>query len=144
MARTWVLVADEARARLFRAESRIGPLEEDHDFVNPAERLPEHELGADAPGRVVGPGGRQHAFGGDDGMREHESERFAAELTRRLKKGREHGEYERLYLVAPPKFLGALRKSLDAQTAALLVDSLDKDIVRKEAGEIRGHLPKRL
>ena len=144
MGHTWVLVADEARARLFRADRRIGPLAEDHDFVNPAERLPEHELGADAPGRVVGPGGRQHAFGGDDGMREHESQRFAAELARRLKKGREQGAYERLYLVAPPKFLGALRKALDAQTAALLIDTLDKDIVRKEAGEIREHLPKRL
>ena len=144
MASTWILVADEARARLFRADRRTGPLEEDLDFVNPAERLPEHELGADEPGRGVGPGGRQHTFGGEDGMREHESGRFAAELAERLRKGREHGHYERLYLVAAPRFLGTLRKALDEQTAAMVVDAIDKDVVRNKPDEIRAHLPHRL
>ena len=144
METTWILVADEARARLFRAARRTGPLEEQSDFVNPVERLPEHELGADEPGRVVGGGGRQHSYGRDEGMREHESQRFAAELVEHLRKGREQRQYQRLYLVAAPRFLGILRKALDEQTAALVVDTLDKDIVRKRTDDIRRHLPKRL
>lgn len=71
---TWILVADAARARLFRIERPRGPLIEEADFVHPGERLPEHELGGDDPGRVRGPGGCQHAPGPDEGKRVHEAE----------------------------------------------------------------------
>lgn len=144
MERTWILVADEARARLFSAARRTGPLEEESDFVNPAERLPGHELGADEPGRVTGTSGHQHAYGADEGMRAHESQRFAADLAGHLRTGREQGRYQRLYLVAAPKFLGMLRKTLDEQTAACVIDTINKDIVRKKTADIRRHLPKRL
>ncbi|MDZ7749219.1 MAG: host attachment protein [Halofilum sp. (in: g-proteobacteria)] len=141
---TWILVADEARARLFRVERPRGPLLEEADFVNPEERLPEHELGADEPGRVRGPGGKQHSYGPDAGMRAHEAERFAGELAKHLRQGREQGRFRRLYLAAAPHFLGALRHALDQHTAALVVDSYDKDLVRHTAEDIRGHLPYRL
>ncbi|MDX1609211.1 MAG: host attachment protein [Halofilum sp. (in: g-proteobacteria)] len=141
---TWILVADEARARLFRVERPRGPLIEEADFVNPEERLPEHELGADEPGRVRGRGGRQHALGGEDGRREHEAERYADDLASHLRAGREQGRYRRLYLVAAPRFLGTLRRRVDEQTLALVVDSLDKDLVRQDADGIRKHLPYRL
>lgn len=144
MERTWILVADEARARLFSAARPGGPLAEEGDFVNPSERLPEHELGADEPGRVAGGGGRQHTYGREEGMRAHESQRFAADLAAELRKGRERGQYQRLYLVAAPKFLGTLRKALDEQTASVVVDAIDKDIVRKKVEDIRRYLPKRL
>jgi len=141
---TWILVADAARARLFRIDRPRGPLEEEADFVNPAERLPEHELGADEPGRVRGPGGKQHAYGRDEGMRMQEERRFAQDLIKQLRAGREQGKFRRLYLVAPPQMLGILRDMLDEHTSALVVESFDKDLVRHTAEDIRGHLPERL
>lgn len=141
---TWILVADAARARLFRAEGPRGPLTEETDFVNPAERLPEHELGSDEPGRVQGRGGKQHAYGTVEGPRAHEVARFADQLAKHLRAGREQGQFRRLYLVAAPHFLGVLRHELDEQTAALVVESYDKDLVRHDTDDIRDHLPYRL
>lgn len=141
---TWILVADGARARLFRVERPRGPLIEEADFVHPEERLPERELGSDDPGRAAGPGGRRQALGPDEGRRQHEAQRFAAELAHHLRAGREQGRFRRLYLAAAPHFLGALRRALDEHTAALIVESYDKDLVRHDATDIREHLPYRL
>lgn len=144
MESTWILVADAARARQFRVERPRGPLIEEADLVHPEERLSERELGADDPGRVRGPGGRQHALGAEDGKHEHEAARFAAEVADFLRKAREADRFRRLYLAASPHFLGALRHELDADTAARIVETWDKDFVGMRADEIRKHLPERL
>lgn len=144
MEQTWILVADAARARLFCVDRPRGPLEELADFANPAERLPEHELGADDPGRVRGPGGTQHAYGRDEGLRMQEERRFAQDLAKHLRAAREQGRFRRLYLVAAPQMLGILREVLDEHTSALVVASFDKDLVRHAVEDIRGHLPERL
>lgn len=141
---TWILVADAARARQFRIERPRGPLIEEADFVHPEERLPERELGTDDPGRVRAPGGQRHALGRDEAKRVHEAERFAAELAKHLRAGREQGRFRRLYLVAAPHFLGALRREIDEHTAELIVASFDKDLVGLDAADIRRHLPERL
>lgn len=117
---------------------------EEADFVNPEERLPEHELGADEPGRVRGRGGRQHALGGEDGRCEHEVERYADEPAEHLRAAGSRGKFRRLYLAAAPRFLGTLRLRLDEQTLALVVENFDKDLVRLGADEIHKHLPYRL
>ena len=145
MQATWILVADAARARVFRIERPRGPLIEEQDFVHPEERLPEHELGSDGHGRVRGPGGRQHSLGPDEGaLREREAGRFADELVVALREGREGDRFRRLYVVAPPRFLGVLRCRLDAATAERVVAEFDKDLVRHDAASIRRHLPERL
>lgn len=144
MESTWVLIADAARARQFRVERPRGPLIEEADLVHPEERLSERELGDDDPGRGRGPGGRQHALGGEDGKHEVEAERFAGEVAEFLRKAREADRFRRLYLAASPNFLGALRHELDADTAARIVETWDKDFVGMRADEIRRHLPERL
>jgi protein required for attachment to host cells len=141
---TWILVADAARARLFRVERPRGPLIEEADFVHPEDRLPEHELGSDDPGRVKGPGGMQHSLGPDEGLKEKEAGRFAHDLAHHLRAGREQGRFRRLYVVAPPHFLGVLRQHVDEHTLALVIESFDKDLVRHGAEDIRKHLPERL
>lgn len=144
MESTWVLVADAARARQFRVERPRGPLIEESDLVHPEERLQERELGSDDPGRVRGPGGRQHALGGEDTKRETEATRFAAEIAAFLREAREADRFRRLYLAASPHFLGALRQALDAGTAERIVETWDKDFVGMRTDEIRRHLPERL
>ena len=53
---------------------------------------------------------------------------FARELAARLRQARVANTFERLVLVAPPKFLGLLRAQLDDPTSARVVGSLDKDL----------------
>jgi protein required for attachment to host cells len=44
--------------------------------------------------------------------------------------------YKRLVLVAPPRFLGLLRSSLDGPTAQLVMVSLDKDLAASKKSEL--------
>lgn len=145
MEKTWILVADEARARLFTVERPLGPLKEQADLVNPPERQPEHELGSDEPGRGSsgGPAGG-HRLEPNETIREGYAHRFAHEIGQRLKQARVNGEMERLYMVAAPQFLGTLRHELDRPTASCVVQSINKDLVGHRADAIRGHLPERL
>lgn len=141
---TWILVADAARARLFTVERPRGPLQELADFVNPVERLREHEIESDDRGRIVAPGGGRHAVGDDKSPKAEYARRFADELAEHLRHGRTRGEYRRLYLVADPRFLGELRSRLDAPTERLVVAAIDKEISRRDPADIRRHLPERL
>jgi hypothetical protein len=47
---TWVLVADAARARIFKWSDFQGPLEEVQDLLNPEGRLKDGELASERPG----------------------------------------------------------------------------------------------
>ena len=145
MEKTWILVADEARARLFTVERPRGPLKEQADLVNPLERQPEHELGTDEPGRgsAGGPSGR-HALEPRQDIREYYANKFAHDIAQRLKQARVTGQMERTYLVAAPQFLGTLRHELDRSTAACVVQTINKDLVGHRADDIRSHLPERL
>ena len=141
---TWILVADAARARLFTVERPRGPLQELADFVNPEERLREHDIEADDRGSVAGPGSRRHAFGENKDPKAEHARRFADELAEHLKQARTRDEFRRLYLVADPRFLGELRATLDEQTQRLVVAAIDKEISARDPADIRRHLPERL
>ncbi len=144
MEATWILVADSARARLFTIDRPRGPLAETAAYVNPQDRLRERDLGTDAPGRGSGSNGGRFAVGHEDGHKAHYAEQFARELAQMLEKGRQAGEYVRLYLMAAPNFLGAIRRFLGPHTSGCIIDSYPKDVVRERADVIRGHLPYRL
>lgn len=141
---TWILVADSARARLFSVDRPRGPLAEHADYVNPADRLREQDLETDAPGRGAGRNGARFAMGGDEGAKAHYAERFAKELAGVLHHGRVAGEFARLYVMAAPNFLGALRRVLDGPTAQCITAAFPKDVVREKPDAIRKHLPYRL
>ena len=76
----------------------------------------------------------------NEGPHERVVATFARELANRLQQGRVRNEYQRLVLVAPPRFLGLLRSSLDAPTAQLVVGSLHKDLAAKKEAELVEHL----
>jgi len=88
--------ADEARARLFTVDRPRGPLSEKEDLANPPERLPEHELGSDEPGRGSsgGPAGG-HRLEPQETIRETYSRTFARDIAQKLKQARVQGETRR-------------------------------------------------
>jgi protein required for attachment to host cells len=141
---TWILVADSGRARLFEVDRPRGPLAETAGYVNPADRLREQDLETDAPGRGSGKGGGRFAMRHEEGAKAHHAERFAKELAQVLRTGQREGRYRRLYVMAAPNFLGALRGVMDPGVAGCVVGSFAKDVVREKADAIRGHLPYRL
>lgn len=144
--RIWVVVADSARARLFRSEHANGELTEVRDFLNPEARMAPHELVSDREGRVSvgGDTARRHGVGDDDVTQPTLRRRFAAAIADELGRLRCKGELTRCYLVAEPKVLGELRTALDAATAECVAGTISAGLVKHSVKDIRQSLPYRL
>ena len=61
-------------------------------------------------------------------------------LADQLQHARVTNQFERLVLVAPPRFLGLLRSSIDSPTTRLIVGSIDKDLATSTEAELAKHL----
>ncbi|MGE5385298.1 MAG: host attachment protein [Betaproteobacteria bacterium] len=145
MAKAWVVVANSTTARIFLAETPMGPLLELKTLCRPESRLREQDLVTDAPGSAADSGGPgKHAVEVRDGAKWHEAIRFAEELAAELETGRQQGKYHSLCLMAEPAFLGVLRERLSAGTTALVRTAVNKNLTRHNPQEIRQALPDRL
>jgi protein required for attachment to host cells len=71
---------------------------------------------------------------------EHQVELFAKRIGEHLEKARNEHRYDRLCLVAPPRFLGALRKELTREVQKLVAEELPKDLSALSARELEDYL----
>jgi protein required for attachment to host cells len=139
MARTWILVAHDAGARVFENEGPGKGLELVEEFEHPEGRARAQELVSDRPGRSFRKNSgdpRRASMSQSEGPHERVVSDFARTLADRLQDGRVQHLYERLVLVAPPHFLGLLRAALDRPTSQVVQGSLDKDFAAVEASEL--------
>jgi protein required for attachment to host cells len=144
-ATTWILVADSSAARVFGANEPTGKITELESFTHPEGRMLARELTSDLPGRAFDSAGQgRHIMESEVGPRQQEAIEFAKFLARRLDKARVLRELERLIVVAPPDFLGLMRKALSEETQRLVVFELDRNLVRQSPTDIRARLPERL
>jgi len=149
MSARYILVADASRARLFR--ERAGhELQLVRSFEHAESRARTRDLTSDANGRKpVGPpvgaqyGGRAVSLGAgrpgvapDTEPKEVEAEKFARELASAVEPVLQD-QGARLVLMAPPHFLGLLKHALDANAAKRIELTLDKDLTRADAREVR-------
>jgi protein required for attachment to host cells len=128
MKTTWIIAADSSRARVLQVADRER-LVEVESLTNPEGRLQNREINTDAKGRFSGPD-RPGGHSSDDEERtvDHYNELFAKRVGDYLDKARTDQRFEQLVLVAPPKFLGALRKELGKEVGKLVADELPKDL----------------
>ena len=145
MTMIWVMVADSSRANLYSTNSPIGALQEVESFDHPASRQHVQDLTSDQPGRAFDSGGQgRHAMEPRTDPKQHEAITFAKELGKRLETAATQHRFDRLVLVAPPAFLGLLRKELGTATRKLIGAEIDKDLAGLDATALRDHLPDRL
>jgi protein required for attachment to host cells len=129
MATTWIIAADESRARVLQVAGREQRLIEIEDMINPEGRQQDRELQTDAEPRFSGrPGGGPASDRETQGAVEHSARVFAREVGRYLDKARNEHRFDELVLVAPPKFLGTLRKELGKEVEKMVADELPKDL----------------
>lgn len=148
METTWIVTADEARARIFSQSGAGQPLQEIEDMVDAEGRMQAADINTDrldptAAGKSVhGTGGALPGklYQPAQTPEAHEAEKFARDLARVLLKARQEGRYDKLVLAAAPKFLGVLRQQLDPQLAALLTRQIDKDYTHSSAHQLREQL----
>ena len=137
MQKTWVLVADRSRARIFAIQTPKGELHELEDLVHPEARAHERDLTSDRPGRSSD----RHALGTTNSARDQQAAAFAREIALRLDEARTQGSLERLVLVCAPDLLGLLRKALSAPLGKLVIRTVDKNLAQQDAVAIRKLLP---
>lgn len=129
MNKTWVVAADTSRARIFVSDKPISELEEIRTLSHPEARLHEGDLISDTTEGE--PDERKHA----------DADRFAAHVCATLEAGRKSGEFDKLYLVAAPNFLGKLRKHQSNALKQVLAGEVNKNLAAHKPADIRKQLP---
>ena len=138
----WIVVADASRARIFSAKNRNGNLDEVAGFLHSASRQKGRDLESDAQGRAFDSGGQgRHAMGKESSYSEHEAEVFARELCAEIDQACHSDRFEKLYLIATPRFLGHLRTHLGGQAKKRVAGEVTKDVVNHASDDIRQQLP---
>ncbi|MGZ4993555.1 MAG: host attachment protein [Methylobacter sp.] len=141
---TWILVADNTRARIFTAETPSSPLEEIEDLSHTEGRLHDREITSDLPGKIKGTGQAGHAYEQPTDPKKHEIDNFAHRIAQYLEEAHNANRFEQLMIVAGPSFLGLLRTHLPERVKKLVRFELDKEITLLSAADIRQHLPQYL
>jgi len=124
----WVLVADGCRARVL-VRTCPGAAWREH-----LERF--RREGAERPRLVSGPVGPEQEAGA------RAEAAFAARLAQGLELGARGGQYQRLILVAPSRFLTHLHLVIGEAAREKLCGSLDRDLTRWPAPEIVSEIEK--
>lgn len=135
---TWIVVASQSQARLFRYMGLKSGLKLIEKIQHPEGRLLDRELGGDRPGRSfssVGHGGRS-AYSEEHGPHEEVALDFARALAEKLRAAHGRNEFSALMLVAESRFLGMLKSCLDEQTSKALVATLDREYHQKSSSEL--------
>lgn len=141
MGKTWVVVADSSRARLFEQDRPRGPLQEIKDLANPRGRMKGSDLLSDSPGRAFdSKGAGRHAMSATTDVRRHEAEVFAAEIASQLDNARTGNKLQSLVIFAPPEFLGLLRDKMNEPTRELVSRTINKDLVSLKPQDILKYL----
>lgn len=140
MTTTWVLVANASRANLYANHGPHKGLELVKDYQHAASREKSLEMTSDRPGRYETDGGAHGAFAPTTDPKQHEEDKFAAELAHELEAGRTSNSYTRLILVASDPFMGKLNKHLTAHVRALTTDTVEKDYTQITEQELASHL----
>jgi len=136
---TWIVIADEGRARILAMREPGTDLAELEEMTDAAAHADNADLRRDAYGRRsgadLGMGGNAMASAGEEKL-DHEAELFARRVAERLAQAHAQGRFEHLRIAAAPRFLGRLRKVLDPQVAKTVIDELDKDLLQLSRREL--------
>lgn len=138
---TLVVVANSSFGRLYKAVNNHA-LTELETWEHPESRLHDQDLVSSKPGRAfdsMGPG--RHAMETQVSPKTHEFHVFAKEIAHHLDKAVEKGEIKKIYIAAPPSFLGILRQRLSNNVTALVAGEIGKDFTAMPTDQIREYLP---
>jgi protein required for attachment to host cells len=136
-----VLVGDGARAVFFRNTGTVKQPAFVAERVLEQSNPPTHEQGTDRPGRRAG--------GDSDTLRSaieptdwHQlaEDRFASDIADALYRLAHANRFQRLIIVAPPKVLGTLRKSLHKEVVERIEAEVPKELASYDVSRIQREL----
>ena len=139
--RTWILIADGARARVLQPKGSDHEMIEVEGLEFSGDHAATHEIVSDRQGRSFssqGPG-RSAMEAHSDPHRELKAT-FAHHLAEILARELSAGHFHRLILVAAPATLGDLRGALSDAVQKTIVGELASDLTKTPNNQIAGHL----
>ena len=145
-----ILIADQAEARSYEVAEIGGAMRRVGEMKNPKARLHNRDLVSDRPGRVfdhaAGEGQRRgavahHAVGGEETPKRHDALAFASHIVQSLQSARHAREFDRLVIVAGPRFMGLLRAAVPGHLSDIVVAEVTKDLVHEADDKILSYLP---
>ena len=141
MTATWILSANRSSASLFESDWPGKSMRRIQDIPHPQGRMQNKDIDTDKPGRVFDSFGEgRHSTSPKQEPTEHIAQQFALELAELLNKGRLTNAYDKLVLIAEPKFLGVLRAALDKNTESLVSQTVNKELLDVKEQDLAEYL----
>jgi protein required for attachment to host cells len=144
----WVVVADEAIARILTTNDTPGLLDPLEALTDPAAHTKEGELGVHDAGRRGMAMPNERSRNGDraggaglttsagEGNQHLEARDFAKRVAAHLATALQQKRYTTLRIAAAPRFLGLLRQELHANVKAVVVDEMDKELTHASDDDV--------
>jgi protein required for attachment to host cells len=139
--RTWIVVADGAKARILLYTTRLKGVQQlpNSEFHDP--HLSTHELVTDRQPRVhESVGAARHAVEPRIDPHKQREEQFLARLAAHLERAEQHGEFEHLVVVAPATALGDLRKEFGPQLQKRIFAEITHDYAHQSNDYVYQHI----
>lgn len=137
--RTWTVVADASRARIFETNGTKDELKEVRTLVHPASRSKTSELVSDRAGRIS-KGAGHSAMDARTPAHEVQANEFAAILADEMDKALEQNRCGELVLVVPPRFLGRLRSVISHRVMNAVIKTVQKELTQCSGYELAAAL----
>jgi protein required for attachment to host cells len=139
--RTWVLIADARRARVFESRGKGTGLTLVQDMTLDAELPPSRALGTDRPGRTFeSVGSARHAMEDPSDPHREQKRKFAQRIAGALHERYAAKSFDRLVVVAPAVTMGDLRAALPDDIKAITTAELVADLTKAPVAELPSHL----
>lgn len=139
MQTNWLLVADEGVARICQWQGSDAHFQDVETLTHASAHAKAADLRRDAQGRRTGHGARSGTSVTNSASLdpEHaEAVLFADRVNEWLADARQAGRFDRLRIVAAPRFLGLLRQSIKPDVAAAVFDEIPKDLVNESRTDL--------
>lgn len=139
--RTWILIADGARARVLESTGKGKKLEEVVGLVQANDLPPSRDLADDRQGRSFDSvGSHRHAMERRSDPHRELKRRFAEHVAGLIDEKVQAGAFERLVVVAPAVTMGDLRPAFSKRVADLVTAEIVSDLTKVPDSEIASHL----
>ena len=130
MSTIWILVANQAQAKIYSTSRIPGTLVLMGTLKHPEGAAHAGDLGGHAPGRAYNrTGPARHGIEPETSVKEEGRRRFVKEIVGRLQTAHLRGEFQRLVLLAAPAVLGVIRKTLNGDIVRTVIKEIPKDVV---------------
>jgi protein required for attachment to host cells len=139
--KTWIVVADGSRARVYERLGRNGRLAVVLQRDDPQARKRTSDIVSDRRGRnTAAPGIARHAMDPKTTAHDHLEESFVRGIAREIDHAAALNRFDELIVIAPPRALGEMRQALSPGARSRVVSEIDKELVHLDARQLADYL----